>query len=71
MCPSSIPSLQVRRYDWISRFESGVKRRITAAEPTVVQPQRYRERLCHAVERYFGFPPTKFTSVAQDRVPAD
>lgn len=51
----------VRRFDWISRFESGVKRRITAAEPTVVQPMRYRERLCQAVERYFGFPPSKWT----------
>ncbi len=52
---------QVRRFDWISRFESGVKRRIAAEEPTVVQPQRYRDRLCQAMEKYFVIAPTKYS----------
>jgi hypothetical protein len=30
----------VRRYDWMSRMESGVKRTMAGSEPTVVSPQR-------------------------------
>lgn len=79
----------VRRYDWMSRMESGVKRTMAGSEPTVVSPQRceafpyrhwfrlrrdclvitywlllmvrYRDRFCHAMERYFVCVPNKFT----------
>jgi hypothetical protein len=52
----------IRRFDFAKKLESRMKTMTALAtnvEPTVVQPERYMERLLQAVEKYFVGVPTK------------
>jgi 1-phosphatidylinositol-3-phosphate 5-kinase len=53
----------VRRFDIVKRLENRVKAVTSLAEPTVVQPERYAERLLTAANRYRAGVPTKFATL--------
>ena len=55
----------VRRFDIVKRLESRVKTVTSLAtnvEPTVVQPERYAERLLKAADRYLGGVPSRWSA---------
>ena len=51
----------VRRFDMVKRLENRVKSVTSMAEPTVVQPDRYAERLLTAANRYLAGVPHHFS----------
>ena len=57
----------IRCYDLAKQIENRMKQVTALAtneEPTVVKPQRYKERLQRALDRYFATAPTKWTALS-------
>jgi 1-phosphatidylinositol-3-phosphate 5-kinase len=50
----------VRRFDIVKRLENRVKSVTSLAEPTVVQPERYAERLLTAANKYLAGVPSRW-----------
>jgi len=58
----------IRRFDLAKQLESRMKSMTSLAtnvEPTVIQPERYEERLQRALERYFVAAPDYFSAPAK------
>ena len=60
----------IRLYDAVKRIESGIKRMTSAlaaggAQPTVIAPAPYADRLLRSLNRYFVGCPNKWTCAVE------